>query len=1760
MTRPAAPGPRIGGGRVRVDAARAIAKLREYQLVERAAWVLEGIRAAVAAHATEIELSGDANDIWLSWRGEPWPAEDLTRLFDELVSPEAASERHHVRLLAAAVNSALGLEPAYVDVIAIHEGSAIRARYTPDVLDDPGVDVTESPLRNLTAEAIGRPEGAWRGMRVHLRRRASLEVLSYLFGEPPELGIARGACADIPVPLAIGTNRYHRTEHARDLLRLPLGDGLDGFLAIADPSAATGPLLEVAERGVVLARYPLAVPHALPIRLLIDAPRMPTNASRSQVQRDSHPIDAAERRVDELLPELIEQLVARLAADEPTRHERAAAIAMLAEIADGVHWWIPSIHPSSPLQPLTHVPLLRDATGTARPLRWRWSGLVYSAREPLHRDLEPWADDIVWVPPGDPAERLVTVAYHDQRELRRRLRTARQQRRDRDRFFAHAARPPTVITKGTPLQRLQLDTVPRESCVPQIVFEGLAGEVCIYDGDGRSELVILHHGREIEHVEHQSPVRFEAVIDAPSITPAPRFRGVVRDAEYARVERAMRAGVLRAIEAIAATNDARSSTLVQVGLVLARTLGASVGPPLASAPAWRTSDGDYRSHASLDGLRTIGVVAPNVDVAPPSGRPLLCCDDEERERLSASAPALVQIAYGASTARPANAEDLASKLARSNTFALAITEDDRAGAIAPARPMEASILALHHRGVALAIRPHGHVVMPCIIHVDSETIVPGPKWDRIVDEGDAGGSYLEWELALARAAARALVGDRPLELLGPREVEMHGPLGRMLCVALASAGAGELLGAELLARMRARPLWQVLGDPDPQSIDQLCARFPAMIPYVGRGAVAVAGFSPLVADDVVASAVATLAGIPAREASLELEMRRHAEMRAKYLAKHREQPVLSLALSSGESVEITGAIVRGVVGVGSMGMEIQVLVEGRPFFVIRRDGPPVRAMVEIDASLTMPAFDGIPVDVTEEIVTRVTEAVPALLLAIAASRPQLLGDPGPARRLLASHATDTALVPLRAAPIFLTVQGDRISIDAVRRPYIPTTTWTGTWLPRENEPLLPSDLPIIQVNDTTGEIPAIVRALDDDVRDVTDDVAKLQRSRRMARGLIPAPTVPGVAPALKRSLTELGDLAVALGPGEIALVEDERSSALLHVGGELRKIIAIDVSPSIQIAIEAPDLVDQLERDPAPQGIAQQLRALKLDDFGEGPPIPHAQELAILLTRRILAETPIAALEPLIRRNLVRAMFRGVLAPAELANVPVFETTSSWVDPESVDSQIAFFGNVWSVPHRDAIPRPLDDRRIVLRIDPTTMELARERGVIIIDATEELALDGVARRNRDKPRATTLDLPNPQLFLAQSSLDGDGVTAPRGVVGVLYPTATRTRGLYAHRAMQPFNPIPDTGSWPIVAMIDDARFMPDRTWDRPVEDKVWRGAQHAIREASNRAFKELIHPPADALAVQRWLGHGFGDHRFTQLRGALWIAGPPLASPPIRVVGMTGERDWTPPGETGVAGVIFSYITDANVLAATLEDLAAMAHGLLVHTMVRQHTGDRALVAAHVAHALAFDRISLREVSHISFPCFHPKPLSAADLARLFADSTPVDVAIDGRSGVVDDDEILSRVVIWHLRGRVRHPSSRSTPLPPPLVVASTPLPPPPVVASTPLPPPPMVSRHPLQPVLDAIRARSAQFGLDLSGARFVDRAEPMFEHDDYLRIAERHPRLVALGAALAANSPWAAASLDAIVAHGVTVLNVALTAVTDTAELHAIGALLERS
>jgi hypothetical protein len=228
-TRLADPGRRVGGGRLRVDAARAIAKLREYQLPDPTMWVLEAIRAAVAAGATKIELRGDANDIWVGWNGAPWDAELLPRLFDELVSPEVSDDHQHVRLLAAAVNSALGMNPAYVDVYTVTgAGQGKRARYTPDVLAAPENALGEAPLRHVAVESREPPTKISSGVLVHLRRRASLSLLSYWIGEPPELPLARAACRDIAVPLVINEDLVLQRDARRDLVRIPLDDGLAG--------------------------------------------------------------------------------------------------------------------------------------------------------------------------------------------------------------------------------------------------------------------------------------------------------------------------------------------------------------------------------------------------------------------------------------------------------------------------------------------------------------------------------------------------------------------------------------------------------------------------------------------------------------------------------------------------------------------------------------------------------------------------------------------------------------------------------------------------------------------------------------------------------------------------------------------------------------------------------------------------------------------------------------------------------------------------------------------------------------------------------------------------------------------------------------------------------------------------------------------------------------------------------------------------------------------------------------------------------------------------------------------------------------------------------------------------------------------------------------------------------------------------------------------------------------------------------------------
>ncbi len=579
MSRPAPPGAPVSTGRLRVDAARAVDKLREYQLPEPAMWVLEVIRAAVLAEATEIRVHGDADDVIVAWDGPP--IEDLERLFDELVDPAPAPHRRRLRLLATGVNTALGLSPRWVDVVALDgSGEALAARFTPSLFER-DADGAAPGLRAIRLEQRPPPALApARGMVVHLKRRPFFDALPILLGvgEPAELALVRQACDDIAVPLTVGRTSIGRDRSHVDLLRVALGEGLDGFVAVTDPSFAREVGLEVAELGVRLALYGIALaPQTwavpVPLRVFVDAPRMPTNASRSAVRHEEPPVRDAVERARALLPALMERLAGALTEGEarfhtPVRRERlrAAALALLGAAVGGESWRHEMRRLGSredawdALAPLAWLPILRDAVGRPRaPASFSvrtGADVVHYGPEPLPRELTPWFGEVLWVPPGDPAAALLGVSRPA--PAKKRLARAKSYRVARERWLKTEAGAPAVPPAPGQLLAVPLTAPGRslKSCAPLDVFEavrGLEGELVLGDPrasrGGRVRLRI--GGRVIETLTLDVSFPFEADVQCAELTPNPEHSGAARDEVFEALLGAVCAAAVVASEGLA---------------------------------------------------------------------------------------------------------------------------------------------------------------------------------------------------------------------------------------------------------------------------------------------------------------------------------------------------------------------------------------------------------------------------------------------------------------------------------------------------------------------------------------------------------------------------------------------------------------------------------------------------------------------------------------------------------------------------------------------------------------------------------------------------------------------------------------------------------------------------------------------------------------------------------------------------------------------------------------------------------------------------------------------------------------------------------------------------------------------------------------------------------------------------------------------------------------------------------------------------------
>ncbi len=156
-------------------------------------------------------------------------------------------------------------------------------------------------------------------MRVHVRKKVRLGDLGRAVrGDAPrEVSLLVHATRDAPLVLSIHGTAAPRATTPAVLLRVDLDEPslARGALEIIATGARIAPATLYLDRGVHLAEGPMlgvreAIGSELPVRVIVDSPKLPTNASRSEVRMDSEVIARVRARIPTALAAAITTLSA----------------------------------------------------------------------------------------------------------------------------------------------------------------------------------------------------------------------------------------------------------------------------------------------------------------------------------------------------------------------------------------------------------------------------------------------------------------------------------------------------------------------------------------------------------------------------------------------------------------------------------------------------------------------------------------------------------------------------------------------------------------------------------------------------------------------------------------------------------------------------------------------------------------------------------------------------------------------------------------------------------------------------------------------------------------------------------------------------------------------------------------------------------------------------------------------------------------------------------------------------------------------------------------------------------------------------------------------------------------------------------------------------------------------------------------------------------------------------------------------------------
>ncbi|MFO0684886.1 MAG: hypothetical protein U0234_22705 [Sandaracinus sp.] len=1488
-------GVRVSGGKLRVDAARAVAKLRSYQLADPFAWVLEVVRAGASfPGASSIAVDGSGGDVFVSIACEPPEGERLLALFEELVDPGTDPQARALRLLAIGVNAALGRRGEastthHVDVFLIEEGGSRRARFTPRLLtveDETGV---ATGLRELRLESALPPSSApriARGLVVHVRAVLGLGVLArWAIGEEPrELRMVRDAAREVAVPLTVAG--IPLAADASIVLSEPVPGG--GWVALALPRPGrAGAVLEASERGVVLSREPWtsglgsAAPALVPLLYRVDRERLPTNAARSAVRWDD--ADAADALAAG--QEALGPLIARLAtaideASDPGRLSwlRALGISLLAsEVAGPSHRARLVVGPAglaSALAPLFDAKLLFDAVGRRRSVRELFragaDGSVHYGALFAERELAAWVGDLLAAPPGDPTHLLFGDVPPPSAELA--IQTAREAVAQQARWRRQPALPSLARRRDQAFRCVPLpaDAGPH----PSRRFP-IEGEIAIGVPGNERTLELRREGRPLEVRHAKAEVGIEIVVQSDALVPTPRFDAAVGDETTAAVLDAVEAATRAACEAIAkelvesssaqadprALAAVRQATLTLVAREAEKAREILLGSPLGHAPVWPDVRGTRHGLVDLARGEAIGVIERGKPAPPrsPAGRPVLALSDAERTALSIALPRVPLVDYGRFLGRPGPLRAISATLGGSARVAIDRESPGRRWILAWTEG--ASGIEAFHVGRRLGLHPAtlGHT--PTVVVVDDDDLVPDASWapssvawSRL--EQDFGGRHAS--ARLAREIVRAWLGEEVPGLTHEVPLDDAAIVRSVLREVRSFEAPLSPDARAAVAKLPIFPGWsgaRLTGEA-------LREAGGGKIAYATRKEPTETGLALIALDgsrEEAEGLAALVGGAGTTDATQRIESAIAQHQRDTKLARIARGPEQSLdPWGATPTVRVLGDGLTGVLGFrpSRNASHVAILVGRRAFVELEDDELPPHLAAKVDveprllderaeklhSALGVPRVRGALLSSARQLAALVVRERPASLFgdeAVTLLVRRLVG--GGRRR----GEVGAMMRTLAALPTLATDRGPPVSIeDATRDEDLAYVTDAIAALdPTEDETPTPLDrpLPILSWEEGDERRALLETIAGATLVDVTDDVRALHAARRAARGLVERPALRrGHEPSLARPIEELAEstsdpalVRKVLGIGTIGLVREAPSLVRFFDAGRPQREERFELVPSFEAAVASPVISGR-------RGLGA-----RRDEVERALTLVLAQLLRRLTDENALDAAPEWALEA--QRDA--ALLGGKTHLERLGGVRLFPTTAgARASFDDLRRQVERFGALWVVRDPSCTLVPLDPERIALRLSEAHAR-ALGRAIRVVDAKEELELDREARANRARPPMTSVALEGEERAWALATRTVSRAREGEVMVAALAPAHADERALVLALGEQLLGTTEPPGALPVLARVRSPALRPNRTFSGAERNAALTAIQALVVSLGEELVMESIPTPRTPMPV-----------------------------------------------------------------------------------------------------------------------------------------------------------------------------------------------------------------------------------------------------------------------------------------------------------------------